>query len=665
MTPNYTCSYHLEKPKKYRYRFYSIFFTLSFLFILAAAGHQCYGFPIANDPGIFQVSLSASFDGTNYLVGFQENNGQTRQVSAQFVSQNGSLVGPKITLDLVGGPPRVAFDGTNYFLITEEDTSSPTYIYGQFVSKAGDKIGSPLYVTNGTAIARPAIIFDGTNYFVVWNDSQTLHGQFVSPAGDLVGSPITICSGSASSPDVPEVYNVVSGGTNILVAWADSRWGCGTAICARDIYGQFVGKSGSDTPGSLVGANFPINENDNWSDMWTVGLAYDGTNHNYLVAWNDMTPNSGNARLYAQLIDESGTPVGGMISIGTPTQNQYRPGPMLAFDGTNYLLTWIYDKNDKDHDNICDPTEGSCWDSYGQFINPLGQLLGSSFLVSGGGKNQISYPVFGGGQYLLVTNSFDQFGGTSGTVTGIFLYPQYANLTGAPRISVTPMSVNFGKLKLEGTSEMTVTIKNTGTLNLAINLIDIAGLNASEFSQTNDCTMIPVGASCTITSTFAPSSLPYGQKNGLITISSNDPKKPSLSVKLLGNAPPPKISISPKSVNFGSVQAGSTSSPKTVTIKNTGTSDLVISDISIAGTNASEFNQTNDCASVLSASGSCTVTITFLTMLTGNRSAVLTVSSNDPQRPTGNVALSGNGTTMTSGTGIWDAAKWDSSTWDQ
>jgi hypothetical protein len=118
------------------------------------------------------------------------------------------------------------------------------------------------------------------------------------------------------------------------------------------------------------------------------------------------------------------------------------------------------------------------------------------------------------------------------------------------------------------------------------------------------------------------------------------------------------------SVNFGPVQAGSTPSPKTVTIKNTGTSDLAISDISITGTNASEFNQTNDCASVLSTSGSCTVTITFLTMLTGNRSAVLTVSSNDPQKPTGNVALSGSGTIVTSGTGIWNAAKWDSSTWD-
>jgi hypothetical protein len=233
-----------------------------------------------------------------------------------------------------------------------------------------------------------------------------------------------------------------------------------------------------------------------------------------------------------------------------------------------------------------------------------------------------------------------------------------------PLISASPISVNFGNGALGGNLQKTITIKNTGTSDLEISDISITGTNASEFSQTDDCTTILAGFSCTITSTFTPAFLPYGQKSAVITVSSNDPKRPSLYVKLLGNAPSPKISISPISVNFGSVQASSTPSPKTVTIKNTGTSDLAISDISITGTNASEFNQTNDCASVLSTGGFCTVTVTFLTMLTGNRTAVLTVSSNDPLRPTSNVALSGSGTIMTSGTGIWDAARWDSSTWD-
>ena len=219
---------------------------------------------------------------------------------------------------------------------------------------------------------------------------------------------------------------------------------------------------------------------------------------------------------------------------------------MLAFDGTNYLLTWINDKNDTNRNRYCDPTEGTCWDSYGQFISPQGQLQGPTFLVSGGGKSQFSYPVFGGGQFLLVTNSFDQFDGTSGTISGTLISPQQANQTGVPRISASPASLNFGKVRLGDAPEGSITIRNTGTLDLAISRIAITDSLISEFSQTNDCATIPAGGSCTLTVTFTPA-LPFASKSAAVSISSNDPSKPSVSVKLLGNASPPKISVSPLS----------------------------------------------------------------------------------------------------------------------
>ena len=164
----------------------------------------------------------------------------------------------------------------------------------------------------------------------------------------------------------------------------------------------------------------------------------------------------------------------------------------------------------------------------------------------------------------------------------LFTFSVTPLLAGTPKISVTPKSVNFGNVKLGGTSGKTITIKNTGTSDLVISNMSITGTNASEFSQTNNCATIPAGGSCTIATTFNPTLLPYGKKNAAISISSNDPKKPTVNVKLSGKAPPPKISASPVSVNLGSVQMNSTSSPKIITIKNTETSDLVISSISIA-----------------------------------------------------------------------------------
>jgi pimeloyl-ACP methyl ester carboxylesterase len=220
------------------------------------------------------------------------------------------------------------------------------------------------------------------------------------------------------------------------------------------------------------------------------------------------------------------------------------------------------------------------------------------------------------------------------------------NPPGPPNISVSPRSVNFGDVKPGSTSNKMVTIQNKGKSDLVISNINITGSNASEFSQTNNCKTIPAGGSCTITVTFNPT-LPFGQKSAIVSIPSNDPKKPTVNVKILGNAPPPKISISPVSVNFGSVQVGSTSSPKMVKISNTGKSDLVISNISITGSNASEFSQTNNCTTIPKGN-SCTITVTFAPPSAGKKSATMSISSNDPKKPKVNVKLSGNAKSSTS-----------------
>ena len=73
---------------------------------------------------------------------------------------------------------------------------------------------------------------------------------------------------------------------------------------------------------------------------------------------------------------------------------------------------------------------------------------------------------------------------------------------------------------------------------------------------------------------------------------------------------PQQYSVSPMSVNLGSVRVGGSSSPKTVTIKNMSNADLVINSITISGTNQSEFIQTSSC-STIPARSSCPVTVTF------------------------------------------------------
>jgi IPT/TIG domain/Fibronectin type III domain/Abnormal spindle-like microcephaly-assoc'd, ASPM-SPD-2-Hydin len=107
--------------------------------------------------------------------------------------------------------------------------------------------------------------------------------------------------------------------------------------------------------------------------------------------------------------------------------------------------------------------------------------------------------------------------------------------------------------------------------------------------------------------------------------------------------PAPSVSLSSTSVNFGSVLTGSTTSPQPVTLANIGTAPLLINSISIAGGNASDFAQTNNCVSPLLPNTTCTINLTFTPSNSGSRSSTLQISDNAPGTPQ-TISLSGTGT---------------------
>jgi hypothetical protein len=108
-----------------------------------------------------------------------------------------------------------------------------------------------------------------------------------------------------------------------------------------------------------------------------------------------------------------------------------------------------------------------------------------------------------------------------------------------------------------------------------------------------------------------------------------------------------QISISPSSYDFGTVAAGSSSSPQIFTISDTGTADLIISSMSITGTDSDQFTlQTVTCTSLtptISSGGSCTVSVTFTPTSEGSKSASWQIISNDSDSSPLNVSLSGTG----------------------
>jgi predicted secreted protein len=106
----------------------------------------------------------------------------------------------------------------------------------------------------------------------------------------------------------------------------------------------------------------------------------------------------------------------------------------------------------------------------------------------------------------------------------------------------------------------------------------------------------------------------------------------------------PDIAVDPLAIDFGSTSM-MTSSFKTVTVMNTGSKDLIISDVDITGTNSLDFGiRKDECSNqTLTSSESCTIEVRFSPNSDGTRNATLTIPSNDSDFSNVSVSLTGEG----------------------
>ncbi len=101
-------------------------------------------------------------------------------------------------------------------------------------------------------------------------------------------------------------------------------------------------------------------------------------------------------------------------------------------------------------------------------------------------------------------------------------------------------------------------------------------------------------------------------------------------------------SVSPTSLKFGSVPVGTTSGPLNATLTNNGVVPFAVNGISLTGTGASWYAQTNNCPASLAAGASCTISVTFTPQAAATKSAKLMIATSATATPL-SVSLSGTG----------------------
>ena len=208
-----------------------------------------------------------------------------------------------------------------------------------------------------------------------------------------------------------------------------------------------------------------------------------------------------------------------------------------------------------------------------------------------------------------------------------------------PSISLSTTSLTMDDTNVGSTSQKTFTISNTGTGSLSITGITVGGTDASRFTVSPTTATIAVGAAAqTITVTFVPTS--SGPKSASLSIAHNAAGSPStVSLSGLGiTIPVPDIDVLPIALNFVDVEIEQ-SEPLLLVIANRGKALLSVS--SIASSN--EVFKASPISLAIAQGDSQEVTVTFTPVSSGAQSGILTVTSDDPDEQTVQVALNGNG----------------------
>jgi len=285
-----------------------------------------------------------------------------------------------------------------------------------------------------------------------------------------------------------------------------------------------------------------------------------------------------------------------------------------------------------------DNMTGLNWTSI--YVSPSGSAGLNSISVDSGGT------VYTGGGGVRFVDSMATVLTSSGTIGPLGTYYVFG-VTPMPLPSPRPSAIGFAPPALTfsqnvGTTSapQTLTISNFGGSPLSVNNVSANG----GFAETNNCPgVLQGGSKCTVSVTFTPAA--SGTVNGTVAVTDNSYNLGgSQAVPLTGTGTIPggSATVSPTTLNFGTVAVGSTSSPQTVTLTNGPGASLTFSNIA---TSTGFAISSNTCGTGIAAGASCTVGVTFSPTGGGTVNGTLTFSdsaSNSPQT----VSLSGTGSTL-------------------
>ncbi|MCY1003238.1 Ig-like domain-containing protein [Myxococcus sp. MISCRS1] len=234
------------------------------------------------------------------------------------------------------GSPRFAFDGTNHLVIWSEPDSEGSVrqnILGARVSATQGVLGAPFVINDDPTFQPfPQVAFNGANFVVAWQDERAIdgarvssvHAKRVAPSGEVLDADSYLVRRNPSN-----VYLFLEGmaasGTDLLLGWQSDFAAPGITLHASRL----------DSVGALATDHLLVSSSSN--TQLSPATAAGGNHH--LVVWSEPNALPQGSDIFGTFLDDAGIEVtpGGFPITQSARDQQH---PAVAFDGTNFLVTW-------------------------------------------------------------------------------------------------------------------------------------------------------------------------------------------------------------------------------------------------------------------------------------------------------------------------------------
>ena len=193
-----------------------------------------------------------------------------------------------------------------------------------------------------------------------------------------------------------------------------------------------------------------------------------------------------------------------------------------------------------------------------------------------------------------------------------------------PNPNFAPGNINFGSQTLATSSNaFTATLNNTGPGALDITSLTVS--DPADFSVTSTCgTQVAGYSNCQVLVVFTPTTV--GPVAGSLTlVSSGTPQ--TMTLQGMGVEVKTSVVVAPTAINFGSQAVGLAGNSQIVTVNNTGSNTIALTNFQVAGSQA--FGIVNNaCGSTLAGNSTCNVPVVFTPAVAGAAAGQLTFSAN-------------------------------------